>query len=77
MSAEAKELHDLRVGQFMRASYESVAASKEQEPEPAEVSVWENTPTRQGLCLCCGERKAIPIHWHVCIGCHVELERKR
>jgi len=33
--------------------------------------------SRVGLCLCCGERKRIPTHWHVCLECHQGLESER
>lgn len=79
MSVQARELHDLRVGQFMRAVYEAAAANREvlRKRAPEDVSKWDKTSTRPGRCLCCGERKEIPIHWHVCLGCHIELEAER
>ena len=81
--SEIQELTDLRGGEYARAAWDNYNQSGAQHEGPelsrAEIEEDERRDicSRMGLCLCCGERKRIPTHWHVCLECHEGLESER
>lgn len=80
-SPERAELNGMRESAYAREAYAAFEHLQRTEPMPDRVALDfqgdDGTPTRQGVCLCCGERRNIPVMWHVCLGCHAELEEER
>lgn len=87
---ESRELHELRVGAYMRAAYEGEMASRQVSATRANDGAsrrqrhadWDARDEwlanhRRGKCLCCGETKQIPPQMHVCMGCFDDMEEGR
>lgn len=78
---ERAELNAMRESAYAREAYAAFEHLQRTEPMPERVQSdfkgEDTTITRRGVCLCCGERRNIPVMWHVCIPCHVELEEER